>query len=98
MDHVVARLDCGVYNARMPGFHHFIWTRQIIEHLRQHGVTQDDFEYVVNNPESRGISGMTGLPVVWAHARDGRYIMAVYEEIDPMTILPVTAYEVPKPA
>jgi hypothetical protein len=30
-------------------------------------------------------------------SRDGRYIIAVYEVVDPMTILPVTAYEVPGP-
>jgi hypothetical protein len=29
--------------------------------------------------------------------RDGRYVMAVYEELDQATILPVTAYEVREP-
>ena len=28
---------------------------------------------------------------------DGRYVMAVFEELDGVTIMPVTAYEVSKP-
>ena len=39
----------------------------------------------------------TGLPAVWGHTPDGRYVIAVYEEFDDLTILPVTAYEVPEP-
>ena len=39
----------------------------------------------------------SGLPTAWGHTMDGRYIMAVYEELDPIVILPVTAYEVPEP-
>jgi hypothetical protein len=32
------------------------------------------------------------------YTADGRYVMAVFEEIDEVTILPVTAYEVPEPS
>jgi hypothetical protein len=31
------------------------------------------------------------------YTSDGRYILVIYEELDAMTILPVTAYEVPEP-
>ena len=58
---------------------------------------KDDFEHVVSNPIRRGISRSSGLPAAWGYATDGRYIIAVYEEIDDTTILPVTAYEVPEP-
>jgi len=75
----------------------FIWTDEIIKHIAEHGISQNDFEFVVCNPISRGISRSTGLPVVWGHTRDRRYIMAVYEQIDPLTVLPVTAYAVPEP-
>jgi hypothetical protein len=75
----------------------FIWTKEIIEHLAQHDISQDDFETVVCNPASRGISRSSGLPVAWGYTSDARYIIAVYEEIDPITVLPVTAYEVPEP-
>lgn len=75
----------------------FLWTDDIVEHIAEHGVSQDDFEHVFCNPESKGYSRSSGLPALWGHTPDGRYIMAVYEELDEMTILPVTAYEVPEP-
>lgn len=75
----------------------FLWTEETIEHLAEHGVSPDDFEFVVSHPSSRGLSRSTGLPVAWGHTRDGRYIIAVYEQIDGMTVLPVTAYEAPEP-
>jgi hypothetical protein len=78
-------------------FFNFLWTDEIVEHLAEHGVTQDDFEHVVSNPTRRGTSRSSGLPVAWGHTEDGRYILAVYEELDDGTILPVTAYEVPEP-
>jgi hypothetical protein len=76
----------------------FIWNDEIVEHLAQHGISQDDFERVVCNPVSKGWSRSSGLPVVWGYTADGRYVMAVFEEIDEVTILPVTAYEVPEPS
>lgn len=76
----------------------FLWTDEIIEHLAQHGVSQDDFERVVCNPVSRGLSRSSGLPAVWGYTDDGRYVIAIYEGIDDVTILPVTAYEVPEPS
>jgi hypothetical protein len=75
----------------------FVWTDEIVEHLAEHGVSQDDFEYVVTHPLSRGISRSSGLPVVWGYTEDGRYVMVVMEELDQHTILPVTAYEVREP-
>jgi hypothetical protein len=75
----------------------FIWTDDAIEHIAEHGISQADFEHVVCRPESKGLSRATGLPVAWGHTKDRRYIMAVYEQIDRMTVLPVTAYEVPEP-
>lgn len=75
----------------------FIWTDDIVVHIAEHGITPDDFERVVLHPVSKGLSRSTGLPVTWGHTEDGRYIMVVYERIDSMTVLPVTAYEVPEP-
>ena len=76
---------------------HFIWTDEIIDHIAEHGISQDDFEQVVCHPTSKGLSRSTGLPVAWGYTRDGRYIMVVYEQIDRLTVLPVTGYEVPEP-
>jgi hypothetical protein len=78
-------------------FFNFLWTDEIVEHVAEHGINQDDYEGVVSNPVSRGFSRSSGLPAAWGYTKDGRYIMAVYEKIDDLTILPVTAFEVPEP-
>jgi hypothetical protein len=75
----------------------FVWSDEILQHIEAHGVSQDDFEQVVSNPSSKGYSRSSGLPAAWGYTADGRYVMAVYEELDDLTILPVTAYEVPEP-
>ena len=80
----------------MPAYD-FLWSDEIVEHLAEHGVTQDDFERVVCRPYGKGWSRSSNLPCVWGYADDGRYLFAVFEELDEMTILPVTAYEVPEP-
>ncbi len=80
----------------MP-FLDFQWTGEAIDHIAEHGVSQEDFEQVVCHPDSKGFSRSSRLPAAWGHTSDGRYIMAVYEELDELTVLPVTAYEVPEP-
>lgn len=80
----------------MPYFD-FVWTDDIVAHLAEHGISQDDFERVVCRPTSKGTSHASGLPAAWGYTLDGRYILAVYDPLDPCTILPVTAYEVPEP-
>jgi hypothetical protein len=76
----------------------FLWTDDLVEHLGEHGISQDDFEHVVCKASSRGYSRSSGLPAAWGYTQDGRYIMAVYEELDAVTLLPVTAYEAPEPS
>lgn len=78
-------------------YYDIVWTDTNLDHLAQHGISQDDFEHVLENPTDEGYSRSSGLPVVWGYTSDGRYIMSVYRELDEMTILPVTAYEVPEP-
>lgn len=75
----------------------FIWADETIEHLADHGLTTDDFEEVVSFPEDVDISRSSGLMAAFGHTVDGRYIIAIYNLIDEMTIEPVTAYEVPEP-
>jgi hypothetical protein len=53
-------------------FYDFIWTDEIVEHLADHGISQDDFERVVCNPGSKGLSRSSGLPAVWGYTDDGR--------------------------
>ena len=80
----------------MPYFD-FIWTEEIITHLAEHDISPEDFEEVVCNPFRKGRSRSSGRRAAWGNTSDGRYIIAVYEEIDALTLLPVTAYEVPEP-
>jgi hypothetical protein len=80
----------------MP-YHDFLWTEDIVQNLAEHRISQADCEHVVCNPDSKGYSRSSGLPAVWGFTDDGRYVIAVYEELDDATILPVTAYEVPEP-
>jgi hypothetical protein len=75
----------------------FLWTDEIVAHLAEHGVTQDDFEYVVCHPVSSGISRSSGLPAAWGYTQDGRYLIAVFDKLDECTVLPVTAFEVGEP-
>ena len=75
----------------------FQWTDEIVEHLAEHGVSQEDFAEVVSVPERRGESRSTGRPCCWGETGDGRYLLCVYEYLDEMTVIPCTAYEVPRP-
>jgi len=47
----------------MPYFD-VLWTEEIVEHLAEHGVSQDDFEHVLCKPYSKGLSRSSGLPAV----------------------------------
>jgi len=75
----------------------FFWTEEIVEHLGEHGVSPEDFETVVSNPEFRDRSRATKRPCCFGVTTDGRYLYCVYEMLDDVTVIPVTAYEVPRP-
>ena len=76
----------------MPYFD-FLWTDEIVAHLAEHGVSKEDFEEVVSNPRKLGVSRSTGRPCCWGETADGRELFCVYELLDDLTIIPVTAYE-----
>jgi hypothetical protein len=77
----------------MPYFD-FLWTEEILHHLAEHGVSREDFEQVVSNPNRIGVSRSSGRPCCWGETADGRKLFCVYEFLDDMTVIPVTAYEV----
>ncbi len=80
----------------MP-YYEIIWNEESdgnVEHIGEHGLTPEDVEEVLFNPVDRDVSRSTGLPIVFGFTPDGRYIMVVYEQIDDVTIYPVTAYDV----
>lgn len=68
-----------------------------IEHIAEHGLTQDDVQHVFDNPTGYGVSRSSGEPAVFGYTPDGRYIIVVYGEIDEFSAYPVTAIEVPEP-
>jgi uncharacterized DUF497 family protein len=78
----------------MP-YYDFFWTDEIVDHLAEHGVSPEDFETVVSSPEFRDKSRATGRPCCFGETSDGRYLYCVYEMLDEVTVIPVTAYEVP---
>jgi len=73
-----------------------IWDGNI-EHVEQHGLTVEDVEFVLADPDSESVSRSSGLPCVFGYTPDGTYIIVVYELVDDDTIYPVTAYEVDEP-
>lgn len=75
-----------------------IWDDSNTAHIAEHGLTPDDVDAVLAEPESETISHSSGLPLVFGHTPDGRYILVSFVEVDDDTIYPVTAYPVPEPS
>ena len=73
-----------------------IWNGNI-EHIAEHGLTQDDVQHVFDNPTGYGVSRSSGEPAVFGYTPDGRYIIVVYCEIDDFSVSPATAFDVQEP-
>ena len=72
-----------------------------VQHLRQHDVSIEEAEEVLLDRESsRAPSRSSGLPTAFGWTSTDRHLAVVYELIDddPLTLRPVTAYDVPPPA
>jgi uncharacterized DUF497 family protein len=65
-----------------------------VAHVAEHGLTPDDVNAVLMDPDETARSRSSERPVAFGYALDGRYICVVYEEIDEHTLYPVTAFEV----
>lgn len=68
------------------GWFDFLWTAERIEHLAEHGVSLEDFESVIVDPDAIGISRSSGRPMAYGYTSDGRYIACVYEMVDDVTV------------
>jgi hypothetical protein len=71
-----------------------------VQHILEHGVTVEETEEVLLDPRSsRAVSRSSGLPTAFGWTATGRYLAVVYELVDddPLTLRPVTAYDVPPP-
>lgn len=76
----------------MP-FYLYQWAEENEAHLAEHGVTPEEFEEVVGNPDWVQISRTTGRPIAFGETSSGKYLACVYELLDELTALPITAYE-----
>jgi len=74
-------------------FSSFSGREEIIEHLAEHDVLPDEFERIVQTSGDRGRSASTGRPTALGYGDDGRLLYCVYELMDEITVLPVTAFE-----
>ncbi|HUG67982.1 MAG TPA: hypothetical protein VMM76_09525 [Pirellulaceae bacterium] len=79
----------------MPWWQFIIWnddSGENVDKIGQHGLTIEDVEYVLMNPKRQVTSKSSGRPAVYGYTPDGDYIFVVYEEVDDVTIEPITAY------
>lgn len=65
-----------------------------VRHIAEHGITKEDVEEVLENPEGTETSRFSGRPIAFGETSAGRLIAVVYEVVDEDTVYPVTAYEV----
>jgi uncharacterized DUF497 family protein len=70
------------------------WYDDNIEHVEEHGVSTDEFEAVVNHPIGKDESHSSDRIIAFGYGDDGRKLACLYEMLDEITVLPVTAYEV----
>ena len=80
----------------MPYFD-ILWTDDEdgnVAHVAEHGLTPEDVEFALQNPVHEDTSASSGHPIAFGYTRDGRFICVVYEQIDELTLCPITAYEV----
>jgi uncharacterized DUF497 family protein len=76
----------------MP-YYLFQWNQLIERHLAENDVTPEEFELVVCNPDEVTMSNSSDRLIAFGSV-DGRYLACVYEMLDELNILPVTAFEV----
>lgn len=65
-----------------------------VAHIAEHGLTPDDVNAALMDPVEEEVSRTSGLPLVRGFTPDGRYIVVVYEQVDEISVYPVTAFEI----
>ena len=65
-----------------------------VQHIAEHDLTKEEVEDALAEPEGRGASRSSGLPIIFGTTSTGRFIAVVFEEIDGETVKPVTAFDV----
>jgi hypothetical protein len=84
----------------MAVWDHILWNDDPdgnVEHIADNGLSTEDVEYVLTHCKSESVSRSTGKPCVFGYTPMGMYIIVICEEVDPHSVYPITAYEVPEP-
>jgi hypothetical protein len=64
-----------------------------LAHIQEHGLTADDVDEILREPDYVGTSRSSGLPMAVGRISDGGVVCVIYQEIDPVTVFPVTAFQ-----
>ena len=65
-----------------------------VQHIARNGLSKEEVEFVIRNPESWSYSRTSGDPIVFGKTEFGLEIAVVYEDIDEFSVRPVTAFRV----
>lgn len=76
----------------MP-YYFFLWQDDNTDHVGQHGVTPEEFEEVVCQPDFVEPSRSSDRLIAFGITSTGKYLACVYEMLDSDTVYPVTAFE-----
>lgn len=70
-----------------------IWDAWNIEHVKKHGFSPLDVEWVLTNPDHRPLfqKSRAGTLAVWGKSRDERYLLVILAKRESGTYYPVTA-------
>jgi uncharacterized DUF497 family protein len=74
-----------------------IWTEGPdgnIAHLAEHDVSPEEAEQVLREPIKMTVSRTSGRSISIGFTESGRHLAVVYEDIDDMTVYPITAYDI----
>lgn len=81
----------------MPWFD-VVWDESLphgnVAHLAENGVTVEEAESVLMNAVGREKSRSSSRWIAFGRTAEGRDLAVVYEMLDEITILPVTAFEI----
>jgi uncharacterized DUF497 family protein len=78
----------------MPYFFLFLWDEVNEQHIAEHGLTPEEFEYVVLDVREADLSRSSGRPMVIGYTEAGRKICCVYDVEEEVYCYPITAYDV----
>lgn len=80
----------------MPWFD-IVWDESLphgnVAHLAEHGISPEEAEDVLMNAAARERPRSSGRWIAFGRTSAGREIAVVYEMIDLITVLPVTAFD-----